>query len=140
MNAPTKKAGLADLIRNTIEDIALTRAINVGLKTAVITPTVEFKTNLVQKRKLEFLQSFLDDFARVKDGKTKADIFKLVTFLSSGKRIANLKDITTRDIFQNYAYIKIGNSFVCLSLEEEKTVLVRIISKKEITKYFLKTR
>lgn len=138
MNGPAEKIGLADLIKNTIEDVALTRAIKAGLGTNIILPTVEFKTKLIQRRNLKFLQSFMDDFARVRDGKTKADIFKLVTHLSDGKKNANFKDITTKNISLNFARIKIGSTFVCLAFEEEKIVLVRVISQKEITKFFLR--
>lgn len=138
MSTQTNKLNLADLIKDSIEDIALTHAINAGLQTKPVVPTAEFQTNLISKRKLGFLQSFLDDFSRLKDGKTKAEIFKLVADLSSGKQIAEYRDITTKDILLNYARIKVQNSFVCLSKETGRTVLVRIISKKEITKYFLK--
>ena len=55
------------LMKETIEDVGLANAMNIGLMTKPVVPTLKINTNLASKARLEFHESFFNDFDKIED-------------------------------------------------------------------------
>ncbi len=123
-----------DEFSEIIEDIALKRAIDEGLKTEQVPEEKILKS--LKKWKLNLKVCFLKDLKSIKDIKIKQRTKDLIEEIKEVKSIKNIKNLKKLKIGKNYYRINIFDYRIGMILESDNLIFVRILNRKDIYKYF----
>lgn len=86
--------------------------------------------------KVEFRESFVKDLRAIKDKKLLAKLRETIESLESATNLLDIHNIKKLRVGKSYYRIRIGEYRVGFVVEDDSLVLVRLLSRKDIYRFF----
>ncbi|MBK9162774.1 MAG: type II toxin-antitoxin system RelE/ParE family toxin [Acidobacteria bacterium] len=86
--------------------------------------------------KVEFRDSFLKDLRSIEDKKLLSKVRIAIEELEAAEGILELRNVKKLRRGRNFYRIRLGDHRIGFAVEEESIVLVRILNRKEIYRFF----